>query len=139
MIQNGNYITKANNDGLSIAQVARCLGRSTQDLGQLCGDVNGNGNAGAMASSFKAAYQPPIGGYNYRLLDFDGYYHEAPSVGMTCAQNVGLIHNDLDQYSQVIPFYAFFKNLSSYVNNKEFSVTDGIGTATLVLEYSPSP
>lgn len=183
MIQNGNYITKANNDGLSIAQVARCLGRSTQDLGQLCGDVNGNGErvnrtkamakykpqrisnvydaltdtqranngwgidiptitgtptyAGAMASSFKAAYQPPIGGYNYRLLDFDGYYHGAPSVGMTCAQNVALIHNDLDQYSQVIPFYAFFKNLSSYVNNKEFSVTDGIGMATLV-PTSPS-
>lgn len=40
-----NYISRAVNDGLSIAQIAKCLRRSTQDLGQLAGDITPSGNS----------------------------------------------------------------------------------------------
>lgn len=37
--QDGKRLSVEQGDGLSIAQVAQCLVRSTQDLGQLCGDI----------------------------------------------------------------------------------------------------
>lgn len=40
---NGIYLEKLENDGLAVHQIARCLGRSTLDIGQLCGDVNAAG------------------------------------------------------------------------------------------------
>lgn len=40
---NGIYLEKLENDGLAVHQITRCLGRSTLDVGQLCGDVNAAG------------------------------------------------------------------------------------------------
>lgn len=37
------FVDTANNIGLGVHEVARCLGRTTLDVGQLCGDVNASG------------------------------------------------------------------------------------------------
>lgn len=40
---NGTRLEKQENDGLAVRQIARCLSRSTLDVGQLCGDINKEG------------------------------------------------------------------------------------------------